>query len=137
MLPVNLRTYQNDMSSLSRAENKIYNSEAALSYAVRFAYYAAQRWYTEIVELDSGKGYADVAYLPSLRCPHKLALLVELKRNKGIDTALAQILDCRYQGRLERAWVAVGMTRGVRQKKRPLVASRYMFHGQQRRAPYV
>ena len=38
-----------------RADNKTYHSEAALSYAVRLAYYAAQRWYSEVVELDSGK----------------------------------------------------------------------------------
>ena len=84
-----------------RAENKSYNSEAALSYAVRLAYYAAQRWYTEIVELDSGRGYADVAYLPSPRCPDKPALLVELKWDQSADTALSQIRDRSYEGRLD------------------------------------
>ena len=83
------------------AGNKTYNSEAALSYAVRLAYYAAQKWYTEVVELDSGRGYADVAYLPSPRCPEKPALLVELKWMSDADTALSQIRDRRYHGRLE------------------------------------
>ncbi len=64
-------------------------------------YYAAQKWYTEVVELDSGKGYADVAYLPSPRCPDKPALLIELKWNRDADTALAQIRDRRFHGRLE------------------------------------
>ena len=47
------------------AENKTYNSEAALSYAVQMAYYAGQKYYTTIQELDSGKGYVDLVYLPS------------------------------------------------------------------------
>lgn len=84
-----------------RADNKTYNSEAALSYAVRLAYYAAQRWYTEIVKLDSGKGYTDVAYLPSSKYPEVPALLVELKWSRDANTALAQIRDRRYHGRLD------------------------------------
>lgn len=84
-----------------RADNKTYNSEAALSYSVRLPYYAAQMWYTEVVELDSGQGYADVAFLPSPRHPDKPCLVVELKWNAGADTALAQIRDRRYHGRLE------------------------------------
>ena len=33
------------------AENRMYNSEAALSYAIQMAYYAAQKCYTTIQEL--------------------------------------------------------------------------------------
>ena len=58
------------------AENKTYNSEAALSYAVQMAYYAAQKYYSTKLELDSGKGYADIVYLPSPKHPDKPALLV-------------------------------------------------------------
>ncbi len=83
-----------------RAENKTYNSEAALSYTVRLAYYAALRWYTEAVEFDSGKGYADIVYLPSPRYPDVPLLLIELKWNKGAITALEQIRDRHYPDRL-------------------------------------
>ena len=38
----------------NRAGNKTYNDESALSYAVQVAYYAAQKYYTTILELDSG-----------------------------------------------------------------------------------
>jgi len=82
------------------AENKTYNSEAALSYAVQMAYYAAQKYYTAIQELDTGKGYADIVYLPSPRHPDKPALLVELKYDKNVKTAADQIRDRNYPQRL-------------------------------------
>lgn len=83
------------------AENKTYHSEAALSYAVQMAYYAAQKYYTVIQELDSGKGYVDLVYLPSARYPDKPALLLELKYNKTIETAADQIKAKNYPQRLE------------------------------------
>ena len=85
----------------NRAGNKTYNNEAALSYAVQYAYYAAQKYYTTILELDSGKGYADVVYLPSPKYPEKPVLLIELKYEKNVDTALAQIKRQEYDARLE------------------------------------
>lgn len=83
------------------AENKTYNSEAALSYAVQMAYYAAQKYYTTIQELDSGKGYADIVYLPSPKYPDKPALLIELKYDKTVNTALNQIQNKNYPQKLE------------------------------------
>ena len=83
------------------AENKTYNSEAALSYAVQMAYYSAQRYYTTIQELDSGKGYADIVYLPSPKHPEKPALLVELKYDKTLRTAADQIRNRNYPQKLE------------------------------------
>ena len=83
-----------------RAANMTYNDEAALSYAVRLAYYAAQLYYTEAVELDSGKGYADICYLPSPRHPGRPALVVELKHGEAAGTALDQIRRRNYPARL-------------------------------------
>lgn len=83
------------------AENKTYNSEAALSYAVQMAYYAGQKYYTTIQELDSGKGYVDLVYLPSPKYPGKPALLIELKYDKTVRTAADQIRDKNYPQRLE------------------------------------
>ena len=82
------------------AENKTYNSEAALSYAVQMAYYAAQKYYTTSQELDTGKGYADIVYLPSPKYPDKPALLVELKYNHSARTAADQIRDRNYPQKL-------------------------------------
>ena len=85
----------------NQAGNRTYNDEAALSYGIRLAYYAAQKYYTTVLELDSGKGYADIAYLPSPKYPNIPALLVELKYNKNVETALSQIKRQRYDERLE------------------------------------
>ncbi len=81
--------------------NKTYNDEAALSYSIQLAYYAAQKYYTEILELDSGKGYADIVYIPAPEFNDKPVLLVELKYNKNVETALSQIKNRNYVGRLE------------------------------------
>lgn len=83
------------------AENKTYNSEAALSYAVQMAYYAGQKYYTTIQELDSGKGYVDLVYLPSPKYPDKPTLIVELKYDKSVMTAADQIRNKNYPQKLE------------------------------------
>ena len=83
------------------AGNRTYNDEAALSYAIRLAYYAAQKYYTEILELDTGKGYADILYIPSPLYADKPVLLIELKYEKSAQAAIRQIHDKRYQDRLE------------------------------------
>ena len=82
-----------------KAGNRTYNSEAALSYAVQLAYYKAQDEYTLLPELDTGKGYADLVYIPLT--PNRPALLVELKFNADADTAISQILRKDYPSRLE------------------------------------
>jgi hypothetical protein len=85
----------------NRAGNKTYHDEDALSYAVQLAYYAAQKYYPVILEMDSGKGYADIVYLPSPQYPDIPALLIELKYDESADTALSQIKRQDYPERLE------------------------------------
>lgn len=85
----------------NQAGNKTYNNEAALSYGIQLAYYAAGKYYTTILELDTGKGYADVVYLPSPRYPEKPALLVELKYGHSADIAMDQIRRQKYLDRFE------------------------------------
>ncbi len=83
------------------ADNKTYNDETALSYAIRYAYYASQRYYTTIYELDTGKGYADIVFIPSPKYPEKPAMLVELKYNKSAKTAMDHIKERNYPSILE------------------------------------
>ncbi|MBR2528696.1 MAG: AAA family ATPase [Blautia sp.] len=83
-----------------KAANMTYNSEAALNYAIRYAYYAAQKYYTILPELDTGKGYADVTFLPSPGFPDHPALVVELKYEQGAQTGLDQIRNRNYPDRL-------------------------------------
>jgi hypothetical protein len=73
-----------------------YNSEAALAYTLSLAYYAARDCYTVIRELPTGKGFADLAFIPRRHCPDAPAMLIELKWDKGAQTALAQIKERRY-----------------------------------------
>ncbi len=82
-----------------KAGNRTYNSEEALSYSIRLAYYSAQEYYTVIPELDTGKGYADLVYIPKV--PDKPAILIELKYNKDAVTAITQIQERNYPERLE------------------------------------
>ena len=85
----------------NRAGNKTYHDEAALSYGIQLAYYAAQKYYTTILELDSGKGYADIVYLPAPKYPDIPALVIELKYDKSAEGAVAQIRRQEYPDRLE------------------------------------
>ena len=84
-----------------RTGNKTYNNEAALSYAIQYALYAAQKYYTIIHELDTGKGYADLAYLPAPEHADKPALVVELKYDCDVQTGLDQIKKRNYPQILE------------------------------------
>lgn len=85
----------------NQTSNKTYNDESALSYSIQLAYYAAQKYYTDILELDTGKGYADIVYLPAPKYSDKPALLIELKYDKSTKTALDQIKRQNYPQRLE------------------------------------
>ncbi len=72
-----------------------YNNEQALRSTIRFAYIAALDDYVEIQELPSGKGYADIVYLPK-KTSNKPAMIIELKWNKSTDGALNQIKQNNY-----------------------------------------
>ncbi|SFP36844.1 PD-(D/E)XK nuclease superfamily protein [Butyrivibrio proteoclasticus] len=85
-----------------KANNKTYNSEAALSYAIQLAYYNAQNYYTLIQEMDTGKGYADLVYIPSPKYSDKPVLLIELKYDKDAATAIDQIRKRNYPDNLEK-----------------------------------
>lgn len=85
----------------NQAGNKTYNDEAALSYGIQLAYYAARKYYTTILELDTGKGYADVVYLPAPQYAEKPALLIELKYGHSAELAMDQIRRQKYPDRFE------------------------------------
>ena len=84
-----------------KADNMTYNDEAALSYAVRYAYYAAQKYYSIFPEVDSGKGNVDLIFIPSPKYSEKPALVIELKYDKKAEGAIAQIKRKEYPDRLE------------------------------------
>ena len=72
-----------------------YNDENSLGCAVGLAYYSARKDYKLIRELPSGKGFADIVFLP---LPHtnKPAMVVELKYDRSVSAAIQQIKDRQY-----------------------------------------
>ena len=72
-----------------------YNDEQALRYVIKFAYIAAVEQYLKIEELPSGKGIADVVYLPKRKSTLP-ALIIELKWNKSSEGAIDQIKKNNY-----------------------------------------
>ena len=77
-----------------------YNDDNSLACAIRLAYYSARKDYKIIRELPSGRGFADVVFLP-LPSSRKPALVVELKYDKSVRTAIQQIKDRQYTQALE------------------------------------
>ncbi|MDR0928581.1 MAG: ATP-binding protein [Oscillospiraceae bacterium] len=77
-----------------------YNDENALSYAIGLAFYSAMEYYTIIREMPSGKGYADVVYIPRRLYADKPAVVIELKYDKSAEGAIAQIKEKRYPAAL-------------------------------------
>lgn len=73
-----------------------YNDENALSYTISLALYAARNFYTVYRELPTGKGFADMVYVPRKKFPDKPALVVELKWDKSAEGAIAQIKKKEY-----------------------------------------
>ena len=78
-----------------------YNDENSLACTVLMGYYSAKAYYMNpIMELPSGKGFADVVYLPK-RDTDRPALVVELKWNKSARGAVQQIKDKQYASWIE------------------------------------
>lgn len=85
---------------LDRAHTEVssiltYNDENSLGCAIGLAYYSARKDYRMIRELPTGRGFADVVFLP---LPHtdRPALVVELKYDKNAESAIQQIKDRQY-----------------------------------------
>jgi hypothetical protein len=77
-----------------------YNDENSLSCVIMLAYYSAVSDYIKIRELPTGKGFADVVFLPK-KHSDKPALLVELKWDKNAEGAIKQIKEKKYVSSLK------------------------------------
>ncbi len=78
---------------------RFYNNEQALRALVRYAYIGATGSFVPMEELPTGKGFADVAFIP-VQPSGKPVILVELKYADTADTAIQQIKDRRYPEKL-------------------------------------
>lgn len=77
-----------------------YNDENSLSCVITLAYYHAKSEYTMIRELPTGKGYADIIFLPR-KNSDKPAMIIELKYDNSSYGAIAQIKEKQYMDKLE------------------------------------
>ena len=72
-----------------------YNDENSLSCVISLAYYNAMKEYTKIRELPTGRGFADIVYIPR-KHSDKPAMIIELKYDQSAEGAIAQIKDKKY-----------------------------------------
>ena len=77
-----------------------YNNEQALRYVIKFAYIVCIDYYLKVEELPTGKGIADVVFIPK-RDTALPAMIVELKWNETAESAIDQIKDKNYPSLLE------------------------------------
>lgn len=78
-----------------------YNDENALSYTISLALFVARNYYTVYRELPTGKGFADMVYIPRKRYSEYPALVIELKWDQSAATAIHQIKQKEYCKSLE------------------------------------
>lgn len=72
-----------------------YNQENDLVLALKLAFYAAQKDYDIRRELEAGKGFADLAFVPK-KNTDVIPMIIELKWNRSADTAIDQIKRREY-----------------------------------------
>ncbi len=72
-----------------------YNDEQALRSVVKFAYISCANNYIKVEELPSGRGFADIVYIPR---PGEMlpVLLIELKMDDSSEGAIGPIKDRKY-----------------------------------------
>ena len=73
-----------------------YNDENSLSCTITLAFYFVREYYTIIRELPTGKGFADICFLPRKKYADKPAVIIELKWDKTAQGAIAQIEEKQY-----------------------------------------
>ena len=72
-----------------------YNNENSLACVISIAYYYARNDYVIHREMPTGKGFADMVFIPRKNV-EKPALIVELKKDVTADAAIAQIKARNY-----------------------------------------
>ena len=83
-----------DNAHLTVADPLDYNDESSLKTAIILAYYTATSKYTIIKELPTGRGFADIGFIPIDK--KEPAMVVELKYDKNAESAIKQIKNKNY-----------------------------------------
>ena len=85
-----------DETHIHVTSNRNYNNENALAAAVYIAFVHALNYYNCFKELSTGKGFADLVYVPVVKSPEHPAIIIELKHNQSTGKALQQIQNKQY-----------------------------------------
>lgn len=96
-----------------------------MSYTLSLAYFTARNEYTIVRELPSGKGFADLVFLPIADRP---AMNIELKWDQAAETASKQIREKTYDFGLEKykdRLLLVGINYDKSTKKHTCVIEKY------------
>ena len=104
-----------------------YNDENSLSCVISLAYYNAMKDYTKVREFPTGKGFADIVYLPK-KHSNKPAMIIELKYDKTAQGAIEQIKERRYPESLKeyhRNLLLVGINYDKATKKHSCVIEKF------------
>lgn len=104
-----------------------YNDENSLRCVLRLACYNAINEYTVLDEMPTGKGYADVVFLPR-PSSDKPALVLELKYDQSAEGAIAQIKNRSYTEKLQAYkdnLLLVGVNYDKKGKKHTCIIERY------------
>ncbi|MCQ2196447.1 MAG: ATP-binding protein [Bacteroidaceae bacterium] len=124
------RAHQENTSILS------YNDENSLSSVLSLAYIYARGEYILHRELASGKGFADLVFIPR-SFVDRPAMIIELKYDKTADAAIDQIRRKEYQGKVleylntpsgkgrEKALLLVGINYDKESKTHTCVIEKY------------
>lgn len=103
-----------------------YNNEQALRSVVKIAYISSINQYVRIEEMPSGKGYADLVYIPRRGSVYP-ALLIELKADgTSAEGAIEQIHKKNYPSVLENFGgpvLLVGISYDSRKRHRCVIES--------------
>ena len=78
-----------------------YNDENSLSCVVNLAFYFAREYYNIAREFPSGKGFADICFIPRPMHMDKPAVIIELKWDKSVESAISQIKERNYVSALK------------------------------------
>lgn len=104
-----------------------YHDELSLSCVITLAYYSAKKDYVLIREFPTGKGFADIVFVPR-RNSDKPALVVELKWDYSAKGAIGQIKGKKYDGVLKNYFgeiILVGINYNKKSKRHQCIIEKY------------
>ena len=108
-----------------------YNNENSLSGVLTIGYLSAMQYYFKpIREYPTGRGFADFVFIPKPEYEQDYpALVVELKWNKNVETALEQIKEKKYPESISQfvgEMLLVGITYDKKTKEHRCIIEEYL-----------